>query len=142
MARKQTPQPAPAGPSQFKGFLLGIVAAAIVVALVLVVLRWRDPEQKTAAVPVAAAPAQQPMQPQGPPPAPMFPPMAMASAPRISIAEAKALADRGEAVFIDVRDVRSYEVGHIPGALQIPLDYVQGEIPWFPEDRMLIPYCT
>ena len=141
MTRRQSPQPAPAGPSQFKGFLLGIVAAAIVVALVLAILRWRDPEQ-TAAVPVATAPAPQPMQPQGPPPAPMFPPLAMASAPRISVADAKDLLDRGEAAFIDVRDVRSYEAGHVPGALQIPLDYVQGEIPWFPEDRMLIPYCT
>jgi hypothetical protein len=141
MAKRQSPQPAPAAPSQLKGFFLGIVAAAIVVALVLAVLRWRDPEP-TAAAPLATAPVPQPMQPQGPPPAPMFPPMAMASAPRISVPEAKALADRGEAVFIDVRDVRSFEAGHIPGALQIPLDYVQGEIPWFPEDRLLIPYCT
>jgi hypothetical protein len=141
MARKQPPRPAPAGPSQLKGFILGIVAAAIVVALVLAVLRWRDPQQANPA-PVASAPAPQPMQPQGPPPAPMFPPLAMASAPRISVADAKDLLDRGEAVFIDVRDVRSYEAGHVPGALQIPLDYVQGEIPWFPGDRMLIPYCT
>lgn len=142
MAKRQSPQPAPAGPSQFKGFLLGIIAAAIVVAVVLAILRWRDPEQKAAAAPAATAPAPQPMQPQGPPPAPMFPPMAMASAPRISVADAKDRVDRGEAVFIDVRDIRSYEAGHVPGALQIPLDYVQGEIPWFPEDRMLIPYCT
>lgn len=139
--KKQPTQPARQGPSQMKGFILGLVAAGIVVAIVLSILRWREPESTTAA-PVASAPAPQAPQPQGPPPAPMFPPLAMASAPRISVDEAKNMLDRGEAVFIDVRDVRSYEAGHVPGALQIPLDYVQGEIPWFPGDRMLIPYCT
>jgi rhodanese-related sulfurtransferase len=58
------------------------------------------------------------------------------------VVEAKRLIDEGGAVVIDVRDFDDYVAGHIPGSLQIPLGYVQGEIPWFPQDKKLITYCT
>lgn len=138
---KKTQTPPKGGASQLQGFIFGVLVAGVVIAAVLFFLRSREPET-TAAAPAAPPPVQQQPMQQGPPPAPMFPPDAMAAAPRIGVDEAKAMMDRGEAVFIDVRDINSFQAGHIPGALQIPLDYVQGEIPWFPGDRMLIPYCT
>jgi len=56
--------------------------------------------------------------------------------------EAQQLFAEGRAVVIDVRDIESYRAGHVPGALQIPLGYVVGELPHFARDRRLIAYCT
>lgn len=42
--------------------------------------------------------------------------------PRLSVEEAKAAYDSGSAVFVDVRDVESFNGGHIQGALSIPLE--------------------
>lgn len=61
---------------------------------------------------------------------------------RIDASEAKRLLDSGRGVAVDVRDVQSYVGGHIPGALHIPLQYIPGEIQWFPRDKTIIPYCT
>lgn len=127
-------------PASRNGFLMGLGAGiAVALAVWLLVVRPREasaPQPATATVP---APAVTEMMPPDPPPVSQA---ELAAAPRISASEAKALADAGRAVFIDVRDVESYRAGHIPGALQIPLQYVPGEIPWFPKDRKLIPYCT
>jgi hypothetical protein len=43
---------------------------------------------------------------------------------RITVAEARALAERGEAVIYDVRDERGYEANHVAGAKFVPLDEV------------------
>jgi rhodanese-related sulfurtransferase len=40
------------------------------------------------------------------------------------LAEALRRCDRGEAVLVDLRSRESYAAGHIPGALNIPLDDV------------------
>jgi rhodanese-related sulfurtransferase len=66
----------------------------------------------------------------------------IAKVPRVTAEELKELMDRGEAVAIDVRAVNDYADGHLPGALQIPLSFVEGEIPWFPRDKKLVPYCS
>lgn len=129
-------------PGTRNGFLMGLAAGVIIAAAVwlLVLQRPKAPAPQPAPV-TATVPA--PSAPEAMPPDP--PPVSeaeMAAAPRITAVEAKALADADRAVFIDVRDVESYRAGHIPGALQIPLQYVPGEIPWFPKDRRLIPYCT
>lgn len=126
----------------FSGFLMGLGGGvAVAVAVWLLVIKPREapapqPATATAALP---APAAQEMMPPDPPPVSQA---ELAAAPRITAAEAKALAEAGRAVFIDVRDIESYRAGHVPGALQIPLQYVPGEIPWFPKDRKLVPYCT
>lgn len=41
--------------------------------------------------------------------------------PRVSVEEAKAAYDSGQAVFVDVRSAEVYSEDHIPGALSIPL---------------------
>lgn len=62
--------------------------------------------------------------------------------PRIDVSETRRLLEAGQAITIDVRDVQSYVAGHIPGALQIPLQYIPGEIPWFPRDKKIVTYCA
>lgn len=66
----------------------------------------------------------------------------IATLPRIS---PDALADElkaGTAIAIDVRDQRAFIDGHIPGAWQIPLQFVEGELPYFPKDKKLVTYCS
>ena len=62
--------------------------------------------------------------------------------PRTQLAAAKQEIDRGSVVVIDVRDVDSYLAGHIPGALQIPLARVEGEVNYLPRDKPILTYCT
>jgi rhodanese-related sulfurtransferase len=69
-------------------------------------------------------------------------PEAGAATPFIEQAEAKGLHDANAATVLDVRDVDAYTAAHIPGALQIPLSRVEGEIPYFPKDKPVIAYCT
>ncbi|MCU7373928.1 VTT domain-containing protein [Paucibacter sp. O1-1] len=64
---------------------------------------------------------------------------------RISIAEAAALQDRGEApVFIDVRAAggRAVDPRHIPGALLLEIDQIKSHAASLPRDRELILYCN
>lgn len=117
------------------GPVLGVVVGiAIVVAIFF--FTNRSPEQPTAPAQNASAPA-----PQSPGASPA-PEIDLSQVRRIDAAETKRLLDAGEAITIDVRDVQSFVAGHIPGALQIPLQYVPGEIPWFPRDKTIITYCT
>ncbi|MEO8215554.1 MAG: rhodanese-like domain-containing protein [Acidobacteriota bacterium] len=50
--------------------------------------------------------------------------------------------ERGEIRAIDVRDIDSYVAAHIPGAMHIPLSYIQGELPYLPRGKPIITYCT
>ena len=94
---------------------------------------------------------------------PVMPPMATAPMPTVTPADdhdheqlekliaavprtsPDALAEElkaGTAVVIDVRDQRSFVDGHIPGALQIPLQFVEGELPYLPKDKKIVTYCS
>ena len=44
----------------------------------------------------------------------------------VSIEDALARCERGEAVLIDVRTPAAYAEGHIPGALNVPGDQIEG----------------
>ncbi|MCI0519328.1 MAG: hypothetical protein L0Z70_03630 [Chloroflexi bacterium] len=43
---------------------------------------------------------------------------------RVSVADAKAAYDLGQAVFMDVRDAESYAQAHIRGAISMPLEEI------------------
>ena len=43
---------------------------------------------------------------------------------RVSVAELKKLQAAGTVTVVDVRDAESFKVGHIPGALSVPLEQV------------------
>ncbi len=46
----------------------------------------------------------------------------------MSLAEAVDRRDRGEAVIVDVRPPGDFAEGHIPGALNVPLDQLTGRV--------------
>ena len=62
--------------------------------------------------------------------------------PRISVQDAKAAYDIGNAVFVDVRDPESYAQSHIKGALSIPLQDLPDRIKELDPNAWIIPYCT
>src|ERR1041385_5185302 len=105
--------------------LVFAIAAIAVVGLVTFAVVHK-PQTPAASAPEAAAPTL-------PPPA---------NVPFVEQAEAKQLLDASGATTLDVRDVDAYSASHTPGALQIPLSRVEGEIPYFPKDKPIIAYCT
>jgi len=64
------------------------------------------------------------------------------SVPRISIPALREKIDRGEVVVMDVRDIDSYTAAHIPGAMHIPVSYVESELPYLPRGKPIVAYCT
>jgi len=68
---------------------------------------------------------------------------AMRSVPRISIDEVKGLMAKNQVVLIDVRDPQSFAAGHIPGAINVPFDYLPKYVDqWKKEKRLLVTYCA
>ena len=61
---------------------------------------------------------------------------------RVTIAESRAMAERGEAVIYDVRDDHSFEANHVKGAKLVPLDEVAARAAEFPKDKLVITYCA
>jgi hypothetical protein len=61
---------------------------------------------------------------------------------RVTIADARAMAERGEAVIYDVRDERAYETNHVKGAKLVPLGEVEERAAEFPKDKLVITYCA
>jgi rhodanese-related sulfurtransferase len=111
--------------------LVFVLAGIAVVALVTfaVVHSSHKPAQQTASAPEAGAPT----------------PAAAAPAPDVPFMEqqeAKQLLDRNAVAILDVRDIDAYTASHVPGAMQIPLARVEGEIPYLPKDKPLVAYCT
>lgn len=51
------------------------------------------------------------------------------------------LADRGDVVLLDVRPAPEYEAGHLPDAVNIPLDELGDRIAELPDDREIVAYC-
>jgi hypothetical protein len=64
------------------------------------------------------------------------------SVPRIAMPDFRQRLDHGEIVVIDVRDIADYTAGHIPGAIHIPLSFIQGELPYLPRGKPIVTYCT
>jgi len=62
--------------------------------------------------------------------------------PRTDATELRSAMDRGEVIVIDVRDIDSYESGHIPGALHIPLAMLESQAPNLPRGKPIVAYCT
>jgi rhodanese-related sulfurtransferase len=67
-------------------------------------------------------------------------PQSIQDVPRISIQDAKITFDSGEALFLDVRDLESYNYAHIPGALHIPIAELESRLGEIPTDKLIIPY--
>lgn len=66
-----------------------------------------------------------------------------ASVPRISLADLQKLMMQDEVLVIDSRDAREYQLGHIPGAISIPLGTEQQAIPDLRRlTKQVVTYCT
>lgn len=64
--------------------------------------------------------------------------------PRVSVEEAKAAFDSGEAVLVDVRDMKFFALSHIAGAKNIPLANIERNPAGLSlnKNKWIIPYCT
>ena len=89
-----------------------------------------------APLPTQPQPGQQPQGNQ--------PPLTEAQVPRISVSDAKAAVDSGQATLVDVRSVESYAAGHAAGAISIPLGNVEVNIDklTLEKSQWIITYCT
>ncbi len=68
---------------------------------------------------------------------------AMNKGSRVSAGEAKALIDNGDCLLLDVREAGEYAAGHIPGAVNLPLDQIKAGAEQLPpdKDRLILVYC-
>ena len=63
--------------------------------------------------------------------------------PRISIDDVKTLMAKKQVVLIDVRDPQSFSEGHMPGAINVPFDFLPNHVEaWKKEKRLLVTYCA
>lgn len=71
-------------------------------------------------------------------------PATEAEVPRVSLEQALTAYNAGAAIFVDVRSQQSYEISHIPGALNIPLGAFETDIANvnLEKDDWIITYCT
>ena len=71
-------------------------------------------------------------------------PQTEADVPRISVEDAKAALDSGEAIIVDVRSAESYAAGHAAGAISIPLSEIEANPTGLGLDKeqWIITYCT
>jgi len=61
--------------------------------------------------------------------------------PRITLEDAKKAFDGAAALFIDSRPAEAYKVGHIKGAVNIPLGSTD-KFDSLPKDKKIIVYCS
>jgi rhodanese-related sulfurtransferase len=67
---------------------------------------------------------------------------AAADVDRIEAQEAKRLIDKGEAIIVDVRGQSSWEMGHVAGALHMPLEELDARLSQLPKNKLIVCYCT
>jgi hypothetical protein len=61
---------------------------------------------------------------------------------RVTVEDTNALRESGKGVIVDVRDDASYNMGHIKGALHIPLADLPQRLGELPRDRPIVTYCA
>jgi len=108
-----------------QGFLIGLGTVAVVIFIGWTVLRKPIP---------SATPSTTPP--------PVRTDTELNALPRIVLDEARQRIESGAVTLIDVRDADSYIAGHIPGAIQIPLARIEGEINYLPRGKPILTYCT
>ena len=65
------------------------------------------------------------------------------SVPRISIDDVKTLMAKKQVVLVDVRDPVSFSQGHIPGAMNVPFDFLPDHTDaWKKDKRLIVVYCA
>ena len=63
-----------------------------------------------------------------------------------SVAWAKSIFDKGDALFVDARSQNDYDNGHVPGAVSLPVGQFETGIELFlnryPPEQPIVTYCT
>jgi 3-mercaptopyruvate sulfurtransferase SseA len=64
--------------------------------------------------------------------------------PRVSLEDARAALESGEAIVVDVRSAEAYAASHVPGAIHIDLDEIETNPAGLDlaKDQWIITYCT
>jgi hypothetical protein len=62
--------------------------------------------------------------------------------PRVSVGDAKAAFELGNAIFLDPRGEPYYSQGHIPGALAISEEELEARLGELDPESWIITYCT
>jgi 3-mercaptopyruvate sulfurtransferase SseA len=88
------------------------------------------------------APAPAPVPVQAPVTLTQQPEPSLESAKRIERTEAIKMVDEKKAVFVDVRPKDQYEIGHIKGAINIPLTDLIARIKDLPPHKYIVTYCA
>lgn len=66
----------------------------------------------------------------------------LSAAKRIPRDQAMNLVKQKKAVYVDVRSKETFDQGHIPGAISIPLSELQARMRDLPVKKFLITYCA
>jgi rhodanese-related sulfurtransferase len=69
----------------------------------------------------------------------------MADAPRITVDELKRQMDKGEQfTFIDTRNPQAWSESDsmLPGAIRVPVDKLEENLPKIPKNKPIVTYCT
>lgn len=126
-----------------KILLSAFIANCAALALLLAACKAPDGAETARGGPNAAATPGQAQKAPGAnsvPVAPVQPPPDVVR--RVTVNEAKAMADRGEAVIVDVRTKDQYEGGHIEGSISVPRGEIASRLGDLPKDKLLIFYCA
>jgi rhodanese-related sulfurtransferase len=66
-----------------------------------------------------------------------------AAVPRISVADLKKAADADRVLIVDVRDATWYAEGHLPGAVNVPLEEIQQKLATLKAaKKLIVAYCA
>ena len=105
--------------------LIIVIAGLLVAAIITIwVVQINQPKPRQAAQPLTQGESEIP-----------FPEIE-----RISVEQAFAAHNTGETVFLDVRDLDSYQSTHITGAVLIPLEELETRLSELDPTRPIIPY--
>ncbi len=71
-------------------------------------------------------------------------PQTEADVPRVTVEEAKAAFDSGQAILVDVRSTESFVISHITDALSVPLTRIEASPKnvTLDKNQWIITYCT
>jgi predicted sulfurtransferase len=61
---------------------------------------------------------------------------------RVTVAELRDALETNDAIIIDVRGPVEYELGHIKGALSMPLGLIAQWVSELPRDKLIVTYCA
>ena len=118
-----------------KGRAIAVAGVGLSALLLAGVMATRNPAQAKLEAP-AAAPIRHEVAAAVPPGE------SLESIPRVTATALREKIARGEVRVIDVRDADSFLLSHIPGALQIPLAYIESEVPYLRGPKPIVTYCT